>query len=81
MHACAGCWAAAVSDVAAAALAMLWTARLLARSGALAGAHAAPLRKLALCLGAGCGAAGVFIVRRLGGDARRSQPAPLLSLF
>ena len=60
-----------MSGVLIAAAVMLYTARLLASSGALAGSHGAPLRKLALGLGAGCGAAGCFAVGRLGGDARR----------
>lgn len=56
---------------------MLWVVRLLARSRAVEGAHGAPLRKLALCLGAGCGAAGYFVMRRLGGDPARHASALL----
>jgi len=51
---------------------MLLVGRHMAAAGVLVGAHGAPLRKLALGLGAGCGAAGFFVVRRLHGDARRS---------
>lgn len=50
---------------------MLLAGRYLASSGALVGAHGAPLRKVALSLGAGCGAAGYFVVRRLHGNAAR----------
>lgn len=70
-----GCWARAASDVLAAAAVMLWVVRLLARARAVEGAHGAPLRKLALCLGAGCGAAGAFVMRRLGGDPVRRVPS------
>ncbi len=51
---------------------MLLVGRYLASSGALVGAHGAPLRKVALGLGLACGAAGYFVVRRLRGNATRS---------
>lgn len=54
-----------------AAAVMLWVGRQMASSGTLVGAHVAPLRKIALSLGAGCGLAGYFIIRRIGGDAGR----------
>lgn len=50
---------------------MLLVGRYLASSGALVGAHGAPLRKVALSLGVGCGAAGYFVVRRLRGSPTR----------
>ncbi len=78
MSPCAAvCWAGALSDVLVAAVVMLLVGRHMAATGALVGAHGAPLRKLALGLGAGCGAAGYFVIHRLHGDAQRSA---LLSL-
>ena len=67
----AGCWAAGASDVLMASAVMLLAGRYLASSGALVGAHGAPLRKVALSLGVGSGAAGYFVVRRLHGNAAR----------
>ena len=67
----AGCWAAGASDVLMASAVMLVAGRYLASSGALVGAHGAPLRKVALSLGAGSGAAGYFVVRRLRGNATK----------
>ena len=60
-----------MSDVLLATAAMLLTGRYLASSGALVGAHGAPLRKVALSLGALCGGAGYFVARRLHGNAMR----------
>ncbi|KAK9914760.1 hypothetical protein WJX75_000214 [Coccomyxa subellipsoidea] len=65
------CWAGALSDVLVAAAVMLLVGRHMATTGALVGAHGAPLRKLALGLGAGCGLAGCFVIHRLHGDSRR----------
>ena len=65
------CWAGALSDVLVAAAVMLLVGRRMATTGALVGAHGAPLRKLALGLGAGCGLAGCFVIHRLHGDSRR----------
>lgn len=65
------CWAGALSDVLVAAAVMLLVGRHIATTGALVGAHGAPLRKLALGLGAGCGLAGCFVIHRLHGDSRR----------
>ncbi|CAL8468718.1 g8258 [Coccomyxa elongata] len=65
------CWAMAVSDVLVAALVMWLVGRHMAATGALVGAHGAPLRKLALGLGAGCGLAGYFVIDRLHGDWQR----------
>jgi len=60
-----------VSDVLIASAVMLLVGRYLGSSGALVGAHGAPLRKMALSLGIACGAAGCFVVRRLHGNATR----------
>ena len=67
----AGCWVGGASEALLAAGAMLLAGRYLAGSGALVGAHGAPLRKVALSLGAGCGAAGYFVVARLHGRPAR----------
>ena len=61
-----------MSDVLIASGVMLLVGRYLGSSGALVGAHGAPLRKMALSLGTACGAAGCFVVRRLHGNATRS---------
>ena len=61
---------------------MLLVGRYLASSGALIGAHGAPLRKVALSLGVGCGASGYFVVRRLRGNPRRwVVPWPCLNVM
>ncbi len=65
------CWTGAVGDALLAAAVMVVVVRQVAATGTLVGAHRAPLRKLALSLGAGCGLAGYFIVHRIGGDAGR----------
>lgn len=67
----AACWAGAMGDALMAAAVMLWVGRQMAAAGTLVGAHRAPLRKIALSLGAGCGLAGYFIIRRVGGNAER----------
>lgn len=78
----AACWAMAVSDVLVAALVMWLVGRHMAATGALVGAHGAPLHKLALGLGAGCGLAGYFVIDRLHGDWQRSAHwhAPVLHI-
>jgi hypothetical protein len=65
------CWVGAVSDALIAAAVLLWVGRHVAATGTLVGAHSAPLRKITLTLGAGCGLAGYFVIGRVGGDAIR----------